>query len=110
MTDFIDVVFDGPPSHESGRFVEVEDPNGASIVVGEWIDRGDGLWALRIPRLTEVEIRRDQAEATTRELADLIKPFSGIGLANGASRSDIAAWLRAKAAALYPATETEGEQ
>ena len=23
----IDVVFDGPPSHESGRFVEVEDEN-----------------------------------------------------------------------------------
>ena len=46
---YIDVVFDGPPSHESGRFVEVEDPSGASIGVGEWIDRGNGLWALRIP-------------------------------------------------------------
>ena len=45
----IDVVFDGPPSHESGRFVEVEDAAGRSISVGEWIDRGDGFWALRIP-------------------------------------------------------------
>lgn len=45
---FIDIVFDGPPAHESGRFVEVEDPNGASVRVGEWIDRGNGLWALRI--------------------------------------------------------------
>ena len=45
---FIDVVFDGPPSHESGRFVEVEDPNGASVSAGEWIDRGNGLWALRL--------------------------------------------------------------
>lgn len=49
--NYIDVVFDGPPSHESGRFVEVEDPNGQNISVGQWIDRGDGLWALRIPNL-----------------------------------------------------------
>jgi hypothetical protein len=47
--DFVDVVFDGPPSHESGRFVETEDERGHSISVGEWIDRGDGLFALRIP-------------------------------------------------------------
>jgi len=45
---FVDVVFDGPPSHESGRFVEVEDDNGESVNAGGWIDRGDGLWALRI--------------------------------------------------------------
>lgn len=44
----VDVVFDGPPSHESGRFVETEDVFGASVSVGEWIDRGDGMWALRI--------------------------------------------------------------
>lgn len=46
---FLDVVFDGPPSHESGRFVEVENPEGCSVNAGEWIDRKDGLWALRIP-------------------------------------------------------------
>jgi hypothetical protein len=46
---YIDIVFDGPPSHESGRFVEVEDAEGKSISVGEWIDRGNGLWALRLP-------------------------------------------------------------
>ena len=44
----IDVVFDGPPSHESGRFVECESPAGVGISAGEWIDRGDGYWALRI--------------------------------------------------------------
>jgi hypothetical protein len=47
--DFIHVVFDGPPSHESGRFVEVEDETGSSISFGDWIDRGDGLWSLRFP-------------------------------------------------------------
>lgn len=45
----IDVVFDGPPSHESGRFVEVEDESGKSVNCGEWVERDDGYWALRIP-------------------------------------------------------------
>jgi hypothetical protein len=53
--DYIDIVFDGPPSHESGRFVEVEDASGKSISAGEWIERPDKLWALRIPRPLEVE-------------------------------------------------------
>lgn len=44
----IRVVFDGPPSHESGRFVEVEDAKGKSIDVGEWVERKDGLWSLVI--------------------------------------------------------------
>lgn len=47
LTRQIDVVFDGPPSHESGRFVEVEDMAGKSISVGEWIKRDDGYWVLR---------------------------------------------------------------
>lgn len=45
---FVDVVFDGSPSAQSGRFVECEDPAGRSYLAGEWIDRGNGLWALRI--------------------------------------------------------------
>jgi colicin import membrane protein len=48
--DYIDIVFDGPPAHESGRFIEVEDASGKSISVGEWIERPDQLWALRIAR------------------------------------------------------------
>jgi len=47
----IHIVFDGPPSHESGRFVEVEDTQGRSISVGEWHERSDGLWELRIPNV-----------------------------------------------------------
>lgn len=47
---YIDIVFDGPPAPESGRFIEVENEAGASIKVGEWIERPDGYWALRIPR------------------------------------------------------------
>lgn len=48
MSDVIDIVFDGPPGHMSGRFVEVENADGRSIRAGEWIDRGDGFWALRL--------------------------------------------------------------
>lgn len=44
----IDIVFDGPPDHESGRFVEVEDQNRASIKMGEWVHRDDGYWVLRL--------------------------------------------------------------
>ena len=51
----INIVFDGPPGPEAGRFVEVETDDGASINAGEWIDRGDGLWALRITALPEGE-------------------------------------------------------
>jgi hypothetical protein len=44
----LDIVFDGPPSAVSGRFVEVEDAAGASVSCGEWIHREDGYWVLRI--------------------------------------------------------------
>lgn len=48
----IDVVFDGPPGHESGRFVEVE-IDSKSVNVGEWVKRPDGFWALRLPVLQQ---------------------------------------------------------
>lgn len=49
MTKTVDIVFDGPPGPVAGRFVEVEDSNAESINVGEWVERDDGFWALRIP-------------------------------------------------------------
>lgn len=48
MSGHIDIVFDGPPGPTAGRFVEVEDDSGKSISFGEWIERDDGYWALRI--------------------------------------------------------------
>jgi len=64
---YIDIVFDGPPAHESGRFIEVENPEGASVRVGEWIEREDGLWALRIP---QAPVAEDHAVEAARILAD----------------------------------------
>ena len=45
MDQYIDIVFDGPPSPNSGRFVEVEDANGNSVRVGKWIEREDWVSA-----------------------------------------------------------------
>lgn len=74
QNNFIDVVFDGPPGPVAGRFVEVENVDGKSINAGEWIDRGNGLWALRIgvhadPKLIAaapemLELLREVAENT----------------------------------------------
>jgi hypothetical protein len=40
------VVFDGPPGHESGRFVEAETPDGRSVRAGEWRQDERGYWLL----------------------------------------------------------------
>ena len=52
----INIIFDGPPGPESGRFVEVETDDGKSINAGEWIERPDGLWGLRITQLPNAQI------------------------------------------------------
>jgi hypothetical protein len=53
---FIDIVFDGPPGPESGRFVEVEDSSGRSIKIGEWLQRNDGYWVLRFNPMHEAQV------------------------------------------------------
>jgi hypothetical protein len=47
--DYIDIVFDGSPSPESERFVEMEDAKDRSIRLGEWLKRSDGYRVLRLP-------------------------------------------------------------
>lgn len=49
MDEYTDIVFDGPPGPESGRFVEVEDQDGKSRSIGKWVERDDGFWVLRLP-------------------------------------------------------------
>jgi hypothetical protein len=48
VPQYIDIVFDGPPGPDPACLVEVEDADGRSIEIGEWIERPDGTWALRI--------------------------------------------------------------
>ncbi len=57
-TEFIDVVFDGPPGPEGGRFVEVEDDQGKSRDVGSWRKRDGVYWALRLRVALAAEIGR----------------------------------------------------
>ena len=45
---YVDIVFDGPPGHDGGRFVEVEDSNGRSLSFARWVKREDGYWVLRV--------------------------------------------------------------
>lgn len=40
------VVFDAPPGHEGGRFVEVEDEHGVGVGGLEWEEEADGKWRL----------------------------------------------------------------
>jgi len=51
MQQPINIIFDGPPGHDAGCFVEVETDDGKSVNAGKWIERDDGLWALRITEL-----------------------------------------------------------
>lgn len=40
------IVFDGPPSHESGRFVETETKDGRGVGGIDWEEMGNGMWRL----------------------------------------------------------------
>lgn len=53
------IVFDGPPEHEAGRFVEVETPDGRSINAGEWRERPNGFWELVISRVVAAPLEDD---------------------------------------------------
>lgn len=47
MIKIVDMVFDELPGPVSPRFIEVEDQDGNSIRLGEWIQRDDGYAVLR---------------------------------------------------------------
>lgn len=44
----LQVVLDGPPSHLSGRFIELVDAEGRSVRAGHWVERPNGTWALQL--------------------------------------------------------------
>lgn len=49
MAGFIDIVFSAPPGPGNDcLFIEVEDERGAAMKFGEWTERPDGNWALRV--------------------------------------------------------------
>ena len=52
----LNIIFDGPPGPEVGRFVEVENDCGESIKAGEWSENDDGTWTLRIEEIPQSSI------------------------------------------------------
>ena len=49
---WVDVVLTAPPggpAEPPAVFVEVEDDQGRSITYGQWLQREDGAWVLRLP-------------------------------------------------------------
>jgi len=70
--DYIDIVFDGPPSHESGRFIEVENSQGRSVKFGEWVERSDGYWALRIVSIERLNAALEQSVQLQSHYAALL--------------------------------------
>lgn len=77
MPAFIDIVLDGPPGPNPGRFVEVEDPRGRSIHVGQWIDRGE-CWALRIPMSAVAQHNEPPVELEDVAIAGTISALAAV--------------------------------
>lgn len=72
---YVDVVFDGPPDHEAGRFVEVEQADGSGVKLGNWVQRDDGYWALRITREDVERVLCDTAEPAESEVEAACRAF-----------------------------------
>ena len=102
------IIFDGPPGPEAGRFVEVETPDGYSVNAGEWHERTDGFWELRISPtiLAALTARsdgwREGVEAAARVAEDLPLQVPDSHASIYGHADDIAAAIRA----LTPETTT----
>jgi hypothetical protein len=115
-SDFVDIVFDGPPDHKNPEFIEVESSAGRSIRFGEWIERdGRGYrWALRIPRPTNIEeilaaLYKSEINVSISWFWDggidvkLGDPLNGYGAEDQVlTLNEAADWLRENAVRLYP--------
>lgn len=92
----IHILFDGPPSHESGRFIETENAKGEGISVGRWEQRGD-YWHLIIPRSQPAAPVPERITEILECLADLFHTPKEI--------ADVAAHAHALIEALAPDCE-----
>lgn len=105
MTDYVDIVFDGPPHSPAPRFVEVEDSKGRSIKFGEWVERDDGYWCLRVSnesgwdKATREALIRQEAYASglTEKLATITKLEAAYeSLEQQIKRGDLKEWMTDK--------------
>jgi hypothetical protein len=49
-TEFVNICFDRGPGPWPQQLIDVEDDQGRSVNYGDWLEREDGTWALRVPR------------------------------------------------------------
>lgn len=68
---YLDILFDGHPSRSGGSaFVEVEDSEGNSLTIGEWLrptSTKDRYWKLRIPDPRQIQPLKDQILTLTAQ-------------------------------------------
>ncbi len=93
MSSKLAIVFDGPPSNESGRFIEIE-LDGAGVSFGEWQQNGD-YWELVLPDPYSENVRLRKA---LEILADESNYVSSDRSGPDWSGPDVSAWRVAKAA------------
>ena len=74
----IKIIFDGPPGHDSGRFVEVHDIEDKSIGVGTWRERDDRLWELDIGGVDLLEAIRADREDTADKMHQAVKDADAV--------------------------------
>lgn len=88
MTKTIAIVFDKPPGPEAPRFIEVEDSEGKSISIGEWV-QNEEYWDFVIPDPREIQTLEADNAALRAEVGSLEDCLVG-------ARRDIERWhLRA---------------
>lgn len=81
-TRYLDVVLDGPPGPEGGRFVELEDERGMGTSAGSsWIaparESKSAMWRLRIP-MPEAAMRVVKDRAFSERMASLITELRSV--------------------------------
>lgn len=65
----VEIVFDGPPDHQAGRFVEVEQ-DGESFSFGTWREHADGKWSLDLPSEVRVAVQLANALVKAKALIE----------------------------------------
>ena len=98
------ILFDGPPSHESGRFVEVEDEHGRSFGAGEWTEQGE-FWVLT---LTSPRVQADDLRDLLHTLAVLREENALLQAENTKLRGWVHELSQKREYPKAPSTEKEG--
>ncbi len=79
---YVDIVFDGAPGPDrNAGFIRVENAQGRSIAFGQWLQRDDGRWVLRMPAAREAseEVQAALPRSTEGERLSILPRFTQAG-------------------------------